>query len=105
MKPIDPIPGEAPGWFNRKENVRKVLAGLYSACGLLVLTDIVFALIHFDKHPHFRWEEWPAFYAVYGFVACVILVLISKYILRPAVMRDENYYNKVTTPGEDQSDH
>lgn len=103
MKPIDLKPGESSGWFDKKENVRKVLLGLYVACGLLVLTDIMFALLHFDKHPHFRWEEWPGFYAVYGFVACVLLVLVSKYILRPAVMRSENYYDSESTAGKDQS--
>jgi hypothetical protein len=102
MKPIDPKPGEAPGWFDRKENVRKVLLGLFIACGLLVLIDIVFALVHFDKHPHFRWEEWPGFYAVYGFVACVLLVLVSKYVLRPLVMRSEDYYESKTDSDQDK---
>ena len=32
------------------------------------------------------------FYAVYGFVACVVLVLVAKYILRPMVIRKEDYY-------------
>ena len=33
------------------------------------------------------------FYAVYGFVACVLLVLVAKYILRPLVKRGEDYYD------------
>ncbi len=41
----------------------------------------------------FPWEEWPQFYAIFGFVACVVLVLIAKYILRPLVMREEDYYD------------
>jgi len=39
------------------------------------------------------WEAWPGFYAVFGFVACVILVLVAKYVLRPLVKRDEKYYD------------
>lgn len=85
---------ESPGWFDRKENVRKILLGLFIGCGLLVLIDIVFWLTGFDKHPYLRWETWPGFYAVYGFVACVVLVLISRYVLRPLVMRSENYYTR-----------
>lgn len=45
-----------------------------------------------ERHVIFPWEEWPAFYAVFGFVACVSLVLAAKYILRPLVMRREDYY-------------
>ena len=52
------------------------------------LLDFVFA-----KHNHFDWEEWPGFYAIFGFAACVMLVLIAKYVLRPLVKREENYYD------------
>jgi hypothetical protein len=40
----------------------------------------------------YKWEGFFGFYAFYGFVACVILVLVSKYILRPLVKRKEDYY-------------
>lgn len=98
-KPIDP---DAPvGWFDRKENVRKVLVGLFLACAVLVGIDVVFWVTGFDKHPYFRWEQWPGFYAVYGFVACVLLVLVSKHVLRPLVMRSEEYYENSSKGGKD----
>jgi len=91
--PPEDDPSEDTGWFDRPENVRKILIGLFSACAFFVVIDIGFWLTGFDKHPYFRWEQWPGFYAVYGFVACVLLVLIAKYLLRPLVMRGENYYD------------
>ena len=48
-------------------------------------------LIH--KHLYFSWEEWPGFYAAFGFVAFVILIIAAKYILRPIIKRKENYYD------------
>jgi hypothetical protein len=45
------------------------------------------------KHAIFPWEEFFGFYSIYGFVACVVLVLVAKYILRPMVMRKEDYYD------------
>jgi hypothetical protein len=90
-------PDETPGWFDRKENIQKVLVGLYIGCGALVLIDVIFRIAGVDKHPHFKWEQWPGFYAVYGFVACVLLVLVSKYVLRPLVMKDEDYYKEKNT--------
>ncbi|MEM7145984.1 MAG: hypothetical protein AAF591_12675 [Verrucomicrobiota bacterium] len=87
--------GESPGWFDRPTNVRKVLLGLYGACALFVVIDVVFRVVGFDKHPYFEWERWPGFQAVYGFVACVLLVFVAKYVLRPLVMRKEDYYEPV----------
>ena len=81
------------GWFDKKSNVQKILVFLYVFSGLIVVIDIALRVIGFDKHPYFKWEQWPGFYAVYGFVACVVLILISKYILRPLVMRSENFYD------------
>ena len=34
----------------------------------------------------------PAIYAIYGFVACVVLVVLAK-IMRKGLMRDEHYYD------------
>lgn len=36
--------------------------------------------------------DFPASYALYGFVACVILVLLGR-VLRSVVMRGEDYYD------------
>lgn len=99
--PPPPHPTEPPGWFDRPENVRRVIFGLFGACGFFVLLDVVFWLTGFDKHPHFRWEQWPGFYAVYGFVACVLLVLVAKHVLRPLVMRGEDYYEPKEKGGDE----
>ena len=81
-------PNSKPYLFDNPKNVKILLRCFY--CSLLVLLIIEF-LLH--KHPHFAWEGWPEFYAVYGFVACVVLVVVAKYILRPLVKRREDYYD------------
>ncbi len=70
---------------------KSVKLGLYGLFGSLILLLALEPLVL--KHPYFAWEEWFGFYAVYGFVACVILVLGAKYILRPLVKREEDYYD------------
>jgi len=75
--------------FDNPRNV-KLLFRIYYSCLLLLLVLDFF--LH--KHAIFGWERWPEFYAVFGFVACVALVLAAKYILRPMVKRRENYYDK-----------
>lgn len=42
-------------------------------------------------HSYVTIDGLPGFYAVYGFVGCVILVLLAKE-MRKVVMRDERYY-------------
>ncbi len=73
--------------FDRPENVNRLLKGFYAICILLVLADFV---LH--RHIGFDWEKIPAFYAIYGFVACVLLVVIAKK-MRTFLMRKEDYYN------------
>ena len=74
-------------FFDKPENIKRVLNVFYSLCVILVLADFV---IH--RHIGLVWENIPAFYAIYGFVACVALVVAAK-LIRKVVMRKEDYYN------------
>lgn len=60
---------------------------------LLVLDLVV------DRKVHQPAERMPGFYAIYGFVGCVILVLVAKE-MRKVVMRDEDYYDAESGEGE-----
>ena len=83
--------------FDNPENVKKLLKVFFSSVVSLLILDALYLFL--DKthviHAHmvYKWEEFWGFYCFYGFVACVVLVLISKYILRPLVMRKEDYYD------------
>jgi len=75
--------------FDTPRNVKRLLWSLYAGLVLLVVIDLFI-----PKHPYFPWEEYPSFYAAYGFVSCVFLVLAAKYILRKMVKRKEDYYDR-----------
>ena len=75
-------------FFDKTENIKWTMRVFYTLCTLLVIADFI---VH--RHIGLPWEKLPAFYAVYGFVACVILVVIAKEI-RKVVMRKENYYDE-----------
>ena len=74
--------------FDNPRNVKILLRSFFASLGVLLLVEFTF-----HKHPHFDWEGWPEFYAVFGFVACVVLVVAAKYILRPLMKRREDYYD------------
>lgn len=75
-------------FFDRPKNVKRFLGLFYLSLLLLVVVDFFI-----PKHPDFPWERFPSFYATYGFIACVGLVLAAKYILRILVKRGEDYYD------------
>jgi len=74
--------------FDKPENVKRLLIIFFVSTAAILLIDLIY-----HRHTIFAWEGYFGFYAVYGFVACVVLVIVAKYILRPLVMRKEDYYN------------
>lgn len=72
--------------FDKPENVKCVLYALYLLCAGLFIADFI---LH--RHNYHQWEEIPAFYALFGFGAYVIIVA-SAALLRKLVMRPEDYY-------------
>ena len=73
--------------FDNPRNVKLVLYGLYLSCGLLLLADFFV-----DRHGVHPWEALISFYCLYGFGACVILVLLAKE-MRKLLMRADDYYD------------
>jgi hypothetical protein len=73
--------------FDNPKNVRRVRYALYIVCALSLAAEI---FIH--RHVDHPWEALPGFYSLYGFAACVILVLVAKE-LRKLLMRGEDYYD------------
>lgn len=87
-KPSRKPRGEKQYWLDEPRNVEKVVWAVYAVCGVLLVID---PFIH--KHGPFAIEHWFGFYGIYGFVACVGLVLAAKE-LRRILMRPEDYYDE-----------
>jgi len=60
---------------------------------IAVLAVSVGAELWIDKHPHFEVERLFAFNALYGFLACAVLILVAKGI-GLLVKRKEDYYDE-----------
>lgn len=74
------------GLFDNPKNVKRVMYLLYGGCALLFVLDFV---IH--RHVVHSWEKLWGFYPIYGFVGCVILVVVATW-MRTFLMRSEDYY-------------
>lgn len=80
-------------FFDKKKNVKRMLYVFYALCAGLLAADFI---IH--RHVYHNWESLPGFYAIFGFVACVALVLTATQ-MRKILMRGEDYYE----PEEDEN--
>ena len=89
---------EKKHFFDDPNNIKRVLYGFYACCGFLFALDFV---IH--RHVYHSWENLWGFYPIFGFVACVILVLIAKW-MRTFLMRSEDYYDELESGLNDGPD-
>ena len=80
--------------FDNPKNIRRLLYFLYASCALVLTLDFV---IH--RHVNHSWENLWGFYPLFGFVGCVILVLVATW-MRTFLMRPENYYETEETDNE-----
>lgn len=89
---------EKKDFFDDWGNIKKMIRVFLVCCAAAFLLDAVFHVGHEHKHLAFEEGEFPVegwfgFYAVYGFVAYVLLVLIARQ-LRKVLMRAEDYYDR-----------
>lgn len=75
-------------WLDKPENVARLYRGLWGLGAVLLLLDFV---IH--RHAEVGFDALLTFYGLYGFIACVALVLAAK-LLRRILMRAEDYYDR-----------
>lgn len=82
------ISNEKPRWLDKSENVKKLYLTVWAIGIVLLVLDLV---IH--RHAETRFDDWFGFYCIFGFVACVSLVITAK-ALRRILMRPEDYYER-----------
>ncbi|HEX9702491.1 MAG TPA: hypothetical protein VGA19_06525 [Rhodospirillales bacterium] len=75
-------------YFDDPAKVKSAIYALFAVCGITFLLDFV---VH--RHVDHPWESFFGFYAVYGFVACVLLVLAARE-MRKLLMRKDDYYDE-----------
>lgn len=80
-----------------RNRLKTVILACYGALALLVLVDALFI----SKEPaHTKWEHWPAFWSVFGFIGCAIIILLSKWYGHAGIMKREDYYDEPKKEGK-----
>ena len=72
---------------------------------LLVMVSALLLALDFllDRHSSHPWDKIPGFYAFYGFIGCVLLVIIAKW-LRFFLMRPQGYYQQPKPASEESKE-
>lgn len=74
-------------WLYRPESIRKLWWWGGAVLALTVLAQLVWPL-----HGHFGFDEWFAFFALYGFGACIAMILGAN-LLGRLIKREDTYYD------------
>lgn len=74
--------------FDKPENIKKLKIIFYIALAITVISD--FFVVR--KYVHFPWDHVPGFYALFGFVACVFIIILAKAI-GLIIVKKEGYYD------------
>lgn len=76
-------------WFDKPENIKKLKI---SCIIILIISVLAEFLVH--KHIQHVWDKIPGINALFGFIACAILIIVSKLIGKYWLKKDEDYYDK-----------
>ena len=72
------------------------LFGILYVC--LAASILAGVLVNFhgqaQAHTAFLWQTIPGFSAIYGFVGCVLIIVVSKSLGHLWLQREEDYYEK-----------
>ncbi|MDP2767611.1 MAG: hypothetical protein Q8O41_09220 [Candidatus Methanoperedens sp.] len=81
------------GYLDEPKNINILRKLFYLS--LIVVVILEFIMIrreHIELSPE-HIAEFPAFHAWYGFIACVLIILVSKFIGYLLLMKEEDYYD------------
>lgn len=59
---------------------------------LFVITLVLEFTLLADYDSHW-WNSIPAFYAIFGFLCCIVIIYVAKFIAKNIVNRDIHYYD------------
>ena len=76
-----------------RRNLKTTIRVCLGMLALVALADAIPAIV--DKHhAHTRIEHLPFFWSVFGFIACVLIVYVSKWFGHAGIMTREDYYDR-----------
>ncbi|MGA1236366.1 MAG: hypothetical protein ACO34E_05815 [Limisphaerales bacterium] len=76
-----------------RNHLKTVIRISLAALIILVVLDAIPGVVD-KEHAHTNAEHWPAFWSVFGFLACVLIIIVSKAFGHAGIMQREDYYDR-----------
>jgi hypothetical protein len=73
--------------------LRRLKRGFYAVLAVFALMEVATVYLLQIEHPHFWFEDIPAWGSIYGLVSCVAIIIVSKLLGKLWLLRRENYYD------------
>lgn len=96
---VDSIVVRSLLWVDDSRKTNRFFWGLVIVGLILAALDLIYY-----KKVYFEFEHFFAFYALYGFFMCAVLIFATK-VIRRFLQRDENYYAPFDVEVEDHPEH
>ena len=74
-----------------RDRLKTVVRLCYVGLALLVIWDFLYVS---KEHAETALEQLPGFWSVFGFVACVVIIIGSKWFGHLGIMTREDYYDR-----------
>lgn len=76
-------------FFDRRTIIRRLKVCFYVTLIIIVIPDLFI-----EKHPHYGWENLFGSYAIFGFLSCVAIIIVSKVLGKLFLQKPEDYYDR-----------
>lgn len=80
-------------WLEDPERFKILKRIFYISLALIALIEIAVVYVFHLGHGHFWFEDLPAFGSIYGFISCVLIIVVSKFLGKAWLMKKEDYYD------------
>ena len=75
---------------------KRLKAVVWISCVVLAALVLIDALpfIVDKEHAHTEAEHLPGFWSIFGFIACTLIIFVSKWFGHAGIMQREDYYDE-----------
>ncbi|MEX0945529.1 MAG: hypothetical protein WD513_02410 [Balneolaceae bacterium] len=64
------------------------------ALGILTLISLILEFTLLADYKSHWWNYIPGFYIIWGFISCVLIIYISKWLGKLFIFKNEQYYDR-----------
>jgi hypothetical protein len=87
-----------------RNRLKTVVRLCFVVLAVVVLLDAIPAIVD-KEHAHTSIEHWPGFWALFGFIGCVLIIILSKWFGHAGIMTREDYYEEGRTAVREDGRH